>query len=654
MPDNPNNPTAAVPGKTDADWKSIVSASCARARELCEEENEPDFVEKLTEADRRLQLGLFRLVVMGEIKKGKSSFINALLGKEEIVPTASDVATSTVFKILYGTERRVKVFFRPDVDTGKRKNHLTISPEEIEDYGTEAGNPGNKKNVDFIGVELPNPLLKTGLVIVDTPGVGGLFRQHRDITWQYAPRADAICFVLDSATAVISAQEVEFLQDLVKKITRRIFFVQTKIDTVDEEQWKSWEKRNKSVLIEKLGIPEDKLLYFPVSSQLKHDADESHDTFDLTASGFLPVLDFLHGGLLHSKEVELAKDVAREITGVVSQLGSSISHRREIFSTESKEKLGEIQDKLTSAKEELRDWQQATLQNLLRTFGDKIAELKRQGETTLQEDLDPDGAYIGDIFDGLRNSPELKAAELKEAAGMITQQCVDDLSKVVMDVQGEFNHGFQKLVDETLSSLASGLDEQVPQISGQSLMGPARGIELGIDPNSPLNVELSGMFGTLQRSMIGGGIGASIATIGITLLGAIFPPILAVAPIAALFGGFCGGAMAGHENEKREFAQVLDRLRAELGRVARQVQRKALLQFRENADQLERKSRDTIDGTVKRIQKQLESRMTELGKAGKMTAEETREKVKAADEQIKKIGRLTKPLDPLLGKRSAT
>lgn len=83
MPANPVNPTAAALEKEQIDWKSIVSASCARAKDLCEEESEPGFVETLAEADSRLQLGLFRLVVMGEIKKGKSSFINALLGEKE-------------------------------------------------------------------------------------------------------------------------------------------------------------------------------------------------------------------------------------------------------------------------------------------------------------------------------------------------------------------------------------------------------------------------------------------------------------------------------------------------------------------------------------------------------------------------------------------
>ena len=40
-------------------------------------------------------------------------------------------------------------------------------------------------------MELPAPLLKDGLVLVDTPGVGGLYKAHRDVTWVYAPNADA-------------------------------------------------------------------------------------------------------------------------------------------------------------------------------------------------------------------------------------------------------------------------------------------------------------------------------------------------------------------------------------------------------------------------------------------------------------------------------
>ena len=108
-------------------------------------------------------LGLFRLVVMGEIKKGKSSFINGLCGIPNLVPVHSDVATSTVFKLHYGSERRYTVYFQQNEGEQKRQK-IEITAEQVNDYGTESGNPDNAKGVDFIAAEAPSPALRDGLL----------------------------------------------------------------------------------------------------------------------------------------------------------------------------------------------------------------------------------------------------------------------------------------------------------------------------------------------------------------------------------------------------------------------------------------------------------------------------------------------------------
>lgn len=178
-------------------------------------------------------LGLFRTVVMGEIKKGKSSFINALCGLPGLVPVHSDIATSTVFKIRYGPEIKYTVFFQGE-DSQALPQKKEISSAEIHDYGTESGNPDNAKKVDFIAIEAPSPLLKDGLILVDTPGVGGLFKKHRDITYRHAPKADAIFFITDSVESPIGADEVSFLREL-RKTTGLVYFVQTKAASADSE-----------------------------------------------------------------------------------------------------------------------------------------------------------------------------------------------------------------------------------------------------------------------------------------------------------------------------------------------------------------------------------------------------------------------------------
>ena len=95
--------------KTRVDYHSLIQTAWAKFRGFAETENRNDLVSDLTPVMERFDLGIFRLVVMGEIKKGKSSFINALLGEPNLLPTASDVATSTVFKLIY--RRKNPCFF---------------------------------------------------------------------------------------------------------------------------------------------------------------------------------------------------------------------------------------------------------------------------------------------------------------------------------------------------------------------------------------------------------------------------------------------------------------------------------------------------------------------------------------------------------------
>lgn len=212
--------------------------------------------------------GIFRLIVMGEIKRGKSSLINALLGSENLVPVSSEISTSTVFKIHEGHELKYTVYFEKDSEKEKR----VIRPEEVRDYGTEAGNPQNVKQVDYIRVESPAAPLKNGLVIVDTPGVGGLFKKHREITFRHAPNADGVFFVVESDGAPIGEEEVKFLRDL-RETTQLITFIQTKSTKVDGVARKSRMENNLAILRDKVGIPESEISYFIVDSGLKMEAD---------------------------------------------------------------------------------------------------------------------------------------------------------------------------------------------------------------------------------------------------------------------------------------------------------------------------------------------------------------------------------------------
>jgi ribosome biogenesis GTPase A len=169
----------------------------------------------------------FTLAVVGQFKRGKSSLINAIVGRE-ILPTGVLPLTSAITILRYGARERLIVHF-----TGfhlTQEAALTALPEFV----TQDGNPSNHKRVQAVYVELPVRFLRRGLEFVDTPGIGSAIEANTVTTCNFIPRCDAVLFVT-SVEAPLTAVETEFLRT-VRQHVRKIFFVLNKIDLLDERE----------------------------------------------------------------------------------------------------------------------------------------------------------------------------------------------------------------------------------------------------------------------------------------------------------------------------------------------------------------------------------------------------------------------------------
>ncbi|MDQ4144539.1 MAG: dynamin family protein [Actinomycetota bacterium] len=161
------------------------------------------------------------VVVAGETKRGKSSLINALLGQPDASPVDVDIATSTQLQFRHGPATAARVHLLAD------EPPRVVPLDEVGGWATVAGNPGNQAGVQKVEIMLPAPLLH-GMVLVDTPGVGGLLAGHADVVLATLRRAAALLFVLD-ANAPLSGPELTFLQRATERIETVVFAV-TKID----------------------------------------------------------------------------------------------------------------------------------------------------------------------------------------------------------------------------------------------------------------------------------------------------------------------------------------------------------------------------------------------------------------------------------------
>ncbi|MBM4097332.1 MAG: hypothetical protein FJ261_11215 [Planctomycetes bacterium] len=634
------------------DPKVSVISAWAELAAIAKTSGKPDLLARFQPARERLELGLFRLVVMGEIKKGKSSFINALLGFPGLLPVDSDIATSTVFKVMYGKEKAFRVFFRPDAESGKRPTPLLINPENLNEYGTEGGNPENIKNVDFIGVEVPCPLLANGLVLVDTPGVGGLYKAHRDITWAYAPNADGLLFVLDSVETVISQDEISFLKELTSKITKKVFFVQTKSDAAGSEQSKAWQDRNLDVLSKELGLPRDRIPYFTVSSKLKGVADKRNSLKHLTESGFPAIQGFIQNQLVKEKQKLLSQSLGRQLLAGAHSLRDDIAERRKIIVAAQQSGLEAIRKQYEDARSAFDKWSRVECPSEVKSFNQSFGDLKRGTLNKIVDELDPEGPMIISAIRNIRAS-ELSPEQISEKAREIQNDSLVSICEFVNSTHQQFNKSATKIIEAAIARIGNGLAKTSinpeSEFSIQQTQEQLKGIHLPDD--------LPTHFSTLDRTrdiLMGGTLGYSIATTGIILTSALFPPLAAVAGIASILGIVVGAIKQSSDSSVRKKEEILAKLKGLLQSLMRKAQKAARDQLETICTKLERSTEQEIQTAMGAYRSHLEAKMQEISAAKNKTAAECKADVDSLAIQESKITAVLAKLNSIIKPAGAT
>lgn len=202
------------------------------ALKACNAYDRADLVARLEQARRQLGDRGVHIVVVGEFKQGKSSLVNALLNAE-VCPVDDDIATGVPTFLRFGEQPRAEVSVVPatideNEDPPDPVSHA-ISIEDVRGFVMEQRSMEGQK-VDAVEIWLGRRLLEGGVVLIDTPGVGGLGSPHAAATIAALPLADAIVFVSD-ASQEFTATELAFLRqarsvcpNLIVAITKTDFY----------------------------------------------------------------------------------------------------------------------------------------------------------------------------------------------------------------------------------------------------------------------------------------------------------------------------------------------------------------------------------------------------------------------------------------------
>jgi hypothetical protein len=171
----------------------------------------------------RLAAARLRVLVAGEAKRGKSTLVNALLGRP-LLPSGVTPLTAVATTVRYGEDPHAEVRF---ADGHEEKYPLAA----LDDLVTERGNPRNRRGIAAVTAFVDAPVLAGGVELVDTPGTGSVFTWDTDAAHQALETTDAAVFVL-TADPPVSASERDLLAR-VGELSVRTFAVLNKADHLD-------------------------------------------------------------------------------------------------------------------------------------------------------------------------------------------------------------------------------------------------------------------------------------------------------------------------------------------------------------------------------------------------------------------------------------
>ncbi|MDN5857473.1 MAG: dynamin family protein [Pseudonocardia sp.] len=549
----------AVPAAVD-----LVDLACKATTAY----DRPDLAARLEQARRRLADPAVRVLVVGEFKQGKSQLVNALVNAP-VCPVDDDVATAVPTVVKYAETTSVTLV-REGAAPDSPPQRTDIPLNKLAEYVSEAGNPGNKALLAYAEIAIPRKLLSGGLVLVDTPGVGGLGSAHGAATMSALPSADAVLLVSDAAQEY-TRPELDFLAAAMK-LCPNVACVLTKTDLYPH--WRRIADLDRGHL-DRAGIRAE---VFPVSSTLRLHAARTKDDALMAESGFRELIDYLLRRVVGASDDLDRRSTSQDVLLVCEQLAGQM--RSELSVQENPERVEAMVAELNKAKQRAEELKQRTSRWQI-TLNDGVADL--------QSDIDYD------LRDRLRTI-------VREA-----EQLIDDADPA--DVWDQFAQWFHQQVAAAASANFVWAHERARWLAGQvaehfaqsaevvlpDLRFEDEGMAAKVDPLEMPDVEKMRLGGVLMSGMRGGYGGMLMIGMATTIAGlGLLNPFSAAAGL--LFGG---------KTVRDEKKRMLERRRAESKTAVRR-------HIDEVTFQVGKDSRDMLRRTQRRLRDHFSALAEEL------------------------------------------
>ena len=394
------------------------------------------------------------VVVIGEVKRGKSSLVNALIGYRNLLPV--DVLTCTSAPIRVHIQGGDEAPEYPQVALVRGTERQTVHPNDLYQWVTQAGTQASGN----LEAELPSAAEITlrcdslaGITLVDTPGVGGLDQQAVKSALLEARNAGVLLMVCD-ASSPITAPEMDILREA-KETVGGVIVAVTKTDK-NIRRWKSIIADNRRLINDHLGLD---LPVIGVSSLRGSDAGEIPDPTRRAEieqrSGITELREAIFGQLKQPANIgerAALQSMKTALTSIVKGVKQDIALLE--GSNDTMAELEAERAKLEKLREESSEFEQR--------FQRDLAVARNEVTDTLDKNLDEIKQSWQDQinrqpFRVLRSKPQVFTSQIETELKALMEQTMADMVAAIAKTANALFTDQPETIDEILATAVASL-----------------------------------------------------------------------------------------------------------------------------------------------------------------------------------------------------
>ena len=407
------------------------------------------------------------LPFIGQFSAGKSKLINHILGKK-ILPTKSVETTAFLTYIAYGEQESAELFY---VDGTTEK----VDIAKIHSLDQDATK--DSRAIASLQIMMPLDVLKSGLIIVDTPGVNTLISEHVRMTEELLQSSQYVVYVTGMAPTATDIQMMKQIHNL----NIPMVFVRNKADLIhlSEENPVETIKKEKSTICEALST--NNVVYFAISN------DESVREKEVWKESFNFFMSYLTEDIAKNVAQLFEASIKSRLQLIREKFLRELEQKESLYrisSTKSVDELMQQQVAITTALSSLnRDIEKNVKSmdrrksNLSDAFKSELKSKEREVKENFNEKLlsvNKDDNYAENVktlyknelptaFDALG---EIATKTLKEFSDDSTEEIQADLQRVAQDMKSsdiDFSCDFDLSKVEEIATEQANYEAQVAE-----------------------------------------------------------------------------------------------------------------------------------------------------------------------------------------------